>query len=770
MSLRETHPSIGDKPLGIADGTKGLARQTGQNKAHPYTPGGTQPSPTTSAAGGGGGGGGGGAVSSVFGRTGAVTATSGDYTVSEVTGAAPLASPALTGVPTAPTASPGTSTTQIATTAFVEANALIPAGTAKAGDFLKFSFYFPAWTATSVDPLNPLDFGGFGNGSSHPITSTDISIYGPGWLGTYTAGTEWDTVAIQECIYAAYGTPANPNSVPNMGLNRAVYIPAGLWLINVPILITKVIGGNITGAGCFATTLRNQVTGVCVQINGMSYSYFGDMQIEQNASVPNPTGILLDYDWDQTTTHGWSAASQSNTFFNLNLSGEGQFPPTDPTFPNQMHVQIGISVAATGSGSQCSENLFIGCRYIWCEFGWNSGGQNALQNNHIGGNFENCRLAGIRYGAGMGSIYGVGFQNSNGVGWGQVAFGGFDIVYNNAANDAATVEGCRTESPQFITVASDAYVSVKNCNIVPFIANWQASHTYAAGTIVTGPGDGVPYFCDTGGTSATTQTAPTWSSVHTGANSIVDGTAKWHAYAVTPAFSGSSYENCIFQWGQVQPNATIQQTRYKNCSVSRVDWYLTSLSTGGGSTPGVLNFTIDDVTLNLGGGPNTGSPNTPYRIAGIGQTFHNHTLHGPDHAILWASPFLSSDVGISKADLTNPYLAIYGALTLRTPLQSDFQTYNTDTANNDLVLMGGLSTGAAAGGGVSLQICAPGPSGALLNQPFEQLPCRHQWRDARQCEYATLPSLLIHLPLDTRSNPHRGLCQCGDESLWCRAR
>jgi len=43
--------------------------------------------------------GGGGAVSSVFTRTGAVVATTGDYTVAKVTGAAPLASPALTGLP-----------------------------------------------------------------------------------------------------------------------------------------------------------------------------------------------------------------------------------------------------------------------------------------------------------------------------------------------------------------------------------------------------------------------------------------------------------------------------------------------------------------------------------------------------------------------------------------------------------------------------------------------------------------------------------------------
>lgn len=64
--------------------------------------------------------GGGGAVSSVFGRTGAVAATSGDYTVAQVTGAAPLASPTFTGTPAAPTASAGNNSIQVATTAYVD--------------------------------------------------------------------------------------------------------------------------------------------------------------------------------------------------------------------------------------------------------------------------------------------------------------------------------------------------------------------------------------------------------------------------------------------------------------------------------------------------------------------------------------------------------------------------------------------------------------------------------------------------------------------------
>ena len=62
-------------------------------------------------------------ITSVFNRAGAVTAAAGDYAVGQVTGAAPLANPTFTGVPSAPTAAVGTNTTQLATTAFVIANA-----------------------------------------------------------------------------------------------------------------------------------------------------------------------------------------------------------------------------------------------------------------------------------------------------------------------------------------------------------------------------------------------------------------------------------------------------------------------------------------------------------------------------------------------------------------------------------------------------------------------------------------------------------------------
>ena len=60
-----------------------------------------------------------GAVASFNGRTGAVVSQTGDYMVSQVTGAAPLNSPNLTGIPTAPTAATADTSTQLATDQFV---------------------------------------------------------------------------------------------------------------------------------------------------------------------------------------------------------------------------------------------------------------------------------------------------------------------------------------------------------------------------------------------------------------------------------------------------------------------------------------------------------------------------------------------------------------------------------------------------------------------------------------------------------------------------
>lgn len=81
----------------------------------------------------------GGEAISVFGRTGAVVAASGDYSVSQITGAAPLASPAFTGTPTAPTPATSDNSTNIATTAFVKAQGYATGSTLVSGNYPKAS-------------------------------------------------------------------------------------------------------------------------------------------------------------------------------------------------------------------------------------------------------------------------------------------------------------------------------------------------------------------------------------------------------------------------------------------------------------------------------------------------------------------------------------------------------------------------------------------------------------------------------------------------------
>jgi hypothetical protein len=123
-------------------------------------------------------------VTSVAGRTGAIS-----LAVADVSGAAPLASPALSGTPTAPTATLGTNTTQIATTAFVLANAPAAPVTSVAGK-------------TGVVTLVAADVSGAAPLASPSLTGTPLST---------TAAVDTNTTQIATTAFvlaqAASATP-----------------------------------------------------------------------------------------------------------------------------------------------------------------------------------------------------------------------------------------------------------------------------------------------------------------------------------------------------------------------------------------------------------------------------------------------------------------------------------------------------------------------------------------------------------------------------------
>jgi hypothetical protein len=118
-------------------------------------------------------------VSSFNSRTGAVTLTTNDISAA---GGAVLASPIFSGQPTAPTASPGTSTTQLATCAFVAAAIA---------------------AATGVSSFN-------GRGGAVTLTAADVTaaggalLAGPAFTGVPTAPTAATTVSNTQLATTAF--------------------------------------------------------------------------------------------------------------------------------------------------------------------------------------------------------------------------------------------------------------------------------------------------------------------------------------------------------------------------------------------------------------------------------------------------------------------------------------------------------------------------------------------------------------------------------------
>lgn len=156
-----------------------------------------------------------GAVSSWNGRTGAVTLQAND--VSAVGGAL-LASPSFTGVPLAPTATAGTNTNQIATTAFVMANSSI-------GGVSSFNGRTGAITLISGDITAA---GGA------PISS-------PALTGTPTAPTAAQTVNDQTIATTAY-------------VRTAIASATGVASFNTRTGAVTLNGTDITNAGGALTT------------------------------------------------------------------------------------------------------------------------------------------------------------------------------------------------------------------------------------------------------------------------------------------------------------------------------------------------------------------------------------------------------------------------------------------------------------------------------------------------------------------------------------
>jgi hypothetical protein len=249
-------------------------------------------------------------------------------------------------------------------------------------------------------------------------------------FGAIGDGASDDTAALQAALDHCFGSADAPHGTTNVRQNKALYLPPGRYKITAPLTVKYLHGGRIIGAGRFVTQIENITPGSSVfATNGCGYARFEGMRLTAAGG-----GKSFDLDWDGSAG---GPALQSNAFADMFFDG------------GAIGVEIGHS------GFMGSENLFLNCFWLSCSTaGLLTSNPNALQQTVMGGNFQGCNRA-IFAGAGsVPTIHGVGFQTS----------AECDIYTGTLSDNAMSVQGCRSESTNFINNAGGQSLHVAGCS------------------------------------------------------------------------------------------------------------------------------------------------------------------------------------------------------------------------------------------------------------------------------------------------------------------
>lgn len=289
-------------------------------------------------------------VVSYNGRTGLVLSEAADVTS---VGGALLASPAFTGTPTAPTAAPGTNTTQIATTAFVMGAAFLPltGGT------------------VSINHTAGFTTDGFAVAAVTQLGQTAPPLYSP----TYGGVPMFDTYRAVTVVPAG-STTANTSGVGSYVINRnplnsGVGSSVGLFSFN----IAAANNAGVWGLNTVCTDSQAQT------VNAQTGNVLIGYEVDFNVCSPNSqiTGVML--------TGASKAQPAGGTGF-LVASLGGSFHWTQAFATNSGAAQVGLSLGAMAvSGSTISSqpinlNYFNSSGAI-ATYGLQAGGDGTLYLN-----------------------------------------------------------------------------------------------------------------------------------------------------------------------------------------------------------------------------------------------------------------------------------------------------------------------------------------------------------------------------------------------------
>jgi hypothetical protein len=254
----------------------------------------------------------------------------GDGTTVGGIGVAPIASPALTGVPTTPTAAPGTNTTQVASTAFVEAARVILV----AADALKAPLASPALTGVPTAPT-----AAPGTNTTQVATTAFVDavrvilaaasalnapLASPALTGVPTAPTAAPGTNTTQLATTAFVEAARVILAAADALKAPLASPA---LTGVPTAPTAAIGTNTTQIATTAA-LQARILGTVSQSAGVPTG-----TILETGGVLSGTGVYTKYaDGTMVITKVLTIATGSTTakgsIFGSAATAAGSWPVT----------------------------------------------------------------------------------------------------------------------------------------------------------------------------------------------------------------------------------------------------------------------------------------------------------------------------------------------------------------------------------------------------------------------------------------------------------
>jgi hypothetical protein len=191
---------------------------------------------------------------------------------------APLASPPLTGTPTAPTAAPGTNTTQLATTEFVVAQGLISALPGQSLGFLRSDATTPAFTQTHTGyaqkEVKGADIASAATVNLSTATGNLVHITGTTGITAFTI----DSGAEYTCVF---------DGVVTLTHSANIICPGGLSITTAANTALKIRGDGTNIARIVG------VTGVATVQTSVSGSQLDKTSDTTLANIPNLSATLV---------------------------------------------------------------------------------------------------------------------------------------------------------------------------------------------------------------------------------------------------------------------------------------------------------------------------------------------------------------------------------------------------------------------------------------------------------------------------------------------